>query len=133
MTLYYYYTNFRKYSQQLLLQFKEREAIRICLKHFRQRGSKFSGVYEALRASSGLTLEDQRLSALHDTLVLKADYAATEEFMANAVQGRYHKIYCLTLAKILLQMVFWTSTLVARIMLPIGNESCCRRLREMMI
>ena len=32
-----------------------------------------------------------------------------------------------------IQMVFWTSILVGRIMRLIGNESCCRHLREMKI
>ncbi|CAB3372834.1 Hypothetical predicted protein [Cloeon dipterum] len=75
-----------KKSVQFFHEFKEREAIRLCLKHFRQRGPKFAGVYDALKASIGIDLEDQRLTVLHNTLVLNADYTATEEFMANAVQ-----------------------------------------------
>lgn len=73
--------------KNIILQYREREAIRLCLKHFRQRGPKYLEVFEALRTSSGVSLEDSRLSALHDALVLRADYDAAEEFMAQALQG----------------------------------------------
>ncbi|XP_059476925.1 muskelin [Neocloeon triangulifer] len=74
-----------KRNVQFFHEFKEKEAIRLCLKHFRQRGPSFASVYEALRVNTGIELEDPKLTALHNTLVLNADYAATEEFMAKAV------------------------------------------------
>lgn len=82
-----YFFSLITHTIQNVIQYREREAIRLCLKHFRQRGASFLGVYETLKASSGVSLEDARLSALHDALVLQADYPAAEDFMGQALQG----------------------------------------------
>jgi hypothetical protein len=48
-------------------------------------------VFQALQLCTGVALEDPRLSALHDTLVVKADYSGAEVFMEQAVQGDHIK------------------------------------------
>jgi hypothetical protein len=56
------YTTVLKHLQHL-----EREAVRLCLKHFRQRNQL--DVFEALQARTKMPLEDPMLTDLHDKLV----------------------------------------------------------------
>ena len=48
-------------------QFREREAIRLCLKHFRQR--QYLEAYEALEKKTKIVLEHPILTELHTKLV----------------------------------------------------------------
>ncbi|KAF4519079.1 hypothetical protein B566_EDAN001671 [Ephemera danica] len=73
-------------SVRFFYEYREREAIRLCLKHFRQRGSSLLPVFEVLQSCTGVILEDPRLSALHNTLVVQADYSGAEAFMEKALQ-----------------------------------------------
>lgn len=49
------------------LQYREREAIRLCLKHFRQR--HYIEAFEALKKKTKVSLEHPVLTELHDLLV----------------------------------------------------------------
>ena len=50
-----------------LFQFREKEAIRLCLKHFRQR--QYLEAYEALEKKTKIVLEHPILTELHTKLV----------------------------------------------------------------
>ena len=49
------------------LQYRQREAIRLCLKHFRQHN--YTEAFEYLQQKTNIQLEDPMLSELHNTLV----------------------------------------------------------------
>ena len=49
------------------MQYREREAIRLCLKHFRQH--HYTEAYEALQKKTKIALEHPTLSELHNELV----------------------------------------------------------------
>ena len=51
----------------LVLQYREKEAIRLCLKHFRQR--QYTEAYEELQKKTKIELEHPILTELHNKLV----------------------------------------------------------------
>lgn len=63
--------------------YRQKEAVRLCLKHFRQMN--YCDAFEALQREADVKLEDPLLSDLHQMLVERGDYEATEDFMEQAV------------------------------------------------
>ncbi|XP_069681633.1 muskelin [Periplaneta americana] len=63
--------------------YREREVVRLCLKHFRQHN--YQEAFESLQRHTQVQLEDPVLSKLHDILVTHGDYEGTESFMENSV------------------------------------------------
>ncbi|RWS09436.1 muskelin-like protein [Dinothrombium tinctorium] len=59
--------------------YREREAIRLCLKHFRQHN--YTEVFESLQKRTRVQLEDELLTKLHELLVVRGDFKATEELL----------------------------------------------------
>ena len=51
----------------VFLQYREKEAIRLCLKHFRQR--QYTEAYEELQKKTKIELEHPILTELHTKLV----------------------------------------------------------------
>ncbi|XP_061418708.1 muskelin isoform X2 [Lethenteron reissneri] len=64
-------------------QYREREAIRLCLKHFRQHN--YTEAFESLQKKTRIALEHPTLTELHDRLVLKGDFAACEQLVEKSV------------------------------------------------
>ncbi len=67
------------------LQFREKEAIRLCLKHFRQQN--YLQAFEFLQKKTKIQLEDPILTELHDVLVRTGDHAKSEELIIRAIDG----------------------------------------------
>ena len=67
--------------------FREEEAIRLCLKHFRQKN--YVDVFQALIQKTRVRLEDPRLTSLYESLVVNGDYEMTENLVENAIDGTY--------------------------------------------
>lgn len=63
---------------------KEKLALFVCLKHFRQRG--LLEPFHALTQRSPFSFEHPLLSRLHDELVTKADFSAAELLLEEAAQ-----------------------------------------------
>ncbi|KAB0375549.1 hypothetical protein FD755_012192, partial [Muntiacus reevesi] len=66
-------------------KYREQEAIRLCLKHFRQHN--YTEAFESLQKKTKIALEHPMLTDLHDKLVLKGDFDACEELIEKAVNG----------------------------------------------
>ncbi|XP_059091782.1 muskelin-like [Tigriopus californicus] len=64
-------------------EFREREAVRLCMKHFRERN--FTEVFESLEKKTKIQLEHPLLSAIHKCLVIKGDFEETETMIGQAV------------------------------------------------
>jgi len=64
------------------LQYREKETIRLCLKHFRQHN--YLEVFESLQKRTRIQLEHPLLTHLHHTLVVKGDYAGTEGLLVDS-------------------------------------------------
>jgi len=62
--------------------YREREAIRLCLKHFRQH--HYTEAYDALQKKSKISLEHPSLTQLHTKLVIDGDFDKCEELVENA-------------------------------------------------
>ncbi|KAL8596859.1 hypothetical protein ACOMHN_060667 [Nucella lapillus] len=62
--------------------YREREAIRLCLKHFRQR--HYMEAFEELKKKTKVSLEHPLLTELHENLVLKGDYDDCERVIKQA-------------------------------------------------
>ncbi|CAH1783153.1 unnamed protein product, partial [Owenia fusiformis] len=62
--------------------YREREAIRLCLKHFRQH--HYIEAYEALKKKTKVSLEHEVLTDLHTELVLNSDFDACEQLIEKA-------------------------------------------------
>ncbi|RWS30108.1 muskelin-like protein [Leptotrombidium deliense] len=60
-------------------QYREREAIRLCLKHFRQHN--YTEVFESLQKRTRVQLEDELLTRLHELIVVRGDFKASEELL----------------------------------------------------
>ena len=73
-------------------QFREREAIRLCLKHFRQ--NNFSEVFEVLQRKTRIRLEHPLLTEIHRLLVENGDFNSTEELIRQSIEGEC-RIYLL--------------------------------------
>ncbi|RXM28953.1 Muskelin [Acipenser ruthenus] len=66
-------------------KYREQEAIRLCLKHFRQHN--YTEAFESLQKKTKIALEHPMLTDLHDKLVLKGDFDACEGLIDKAVNG----------------------------------------------
>lgn len=69
----------------ILKQYKERETVRLCLKHFRKY-QKLE-IVDTIKRITGIDVEDPQLSALYDLLVVKGDHDQAEQFIANAIKS----------------------------------------------
>lgn len=67
------------------VQYREQEAIRLCLKHFRQHN--YTEAFESLQKKTRIALEHPMLTHLHERLVLRGDFDACEELIDKAVRG----------------------------------------------
>lgn len=80
-----------KYSTYLfctnILQYRQKEVIRLCMKHFRKLEQ--SEIVETLQRVTGVPLEDPTLTRLYDLLVIKGDHLQAECFISNAVMSEY--------------------------------------------
>ncbi|KAF3859620.1 hypothetical protein F7725_022019 [Dissostichus mawsoni] len=65
-------------------KYREQEAIRLCLKHFRQHN--YTEAFESLQKKTRIALEHPMLTHLHDRLVLQGDFDACEELIDKAVK-----------------------------------------------
>ncbi|KAL4226060.1 Muskelin 1 [Mactra antiquata] len=64
--------------------YREKEAIRLCLKHFRQR--QYVEAYEALQKKTRVDLEHPILTELHNQLVTQGNYDACENLITRACE-----------------------------------------------
>ena len=78
---------FLNYLINSYFQYRQREAIRLCLKHFRQHN--YTDAFEYLQQKTRIRLEDPLLTELHHTVVRKGDYEASEEIVTKAIEGKY--------------------------------------------
>jgi hypothetical protein len=70
------------YSYQEYINYRERETIRLCLKHFRQRN--LMEAFYALQSKTNISLENQMLTELHELLVVRGDFDAVESLLKKA-------------------------------------------------
>ena len=80
-----------------VFQYREREVVRLCLKHFRQHN--YQEAFESLQKRTQVQLEDPILSQLHDILVTQGDYEGTEHFMEHSVSSEYMLSMCNTIPR----------------------------------
>ncbi|PVD25090.1 hypothetical protein C0Q70_15588 [Pomacea canaliculata] len=64
--------------------YREREAIRLCLKHFRQR--HYIEAFEALKKKTKVSLEHPVLTELHDLLVINGDFEGCEKVVSRVCE-----------------------------------------------
>lgn len=69
-----------------LFQFRQREAIRLCLKHFRQHN--YTDAFEFLQQKTRIQLEDPLLTELHRTIVRQGNYEHSEQIVTKAIEGK---------------------------------------------
>uniref|UniRef100_A0AAG5D179 Muskelin N-terminal domain-containing protein n=1 Tax=Anopheles atroparvus TaxID=41427 RepID=A0AAG5D179_ANOAO len=79
-------SNLRKYNM-----LREVEIVRLFLKHCRQQG--YAGTFRALQEETGVRLEDEQMTELHEILVNRGDFKKTEEklleFIDNGLMDHY--------------------------------------------
>ncbi|XP_054163494.1 muskelin-like isoform X2 [Oppia nitens] len=75
-----------KDSLNWLNEFRQREAIRLCLKHLRQKNC--SEAFESLQKRTKIQLEDQLLTRLHKLLVIEGDFDSSEKMLQEVVDSR---------------------------------------------
>ena len=80
----------------MFLQFREREAIRLCLKHFRQKN--YNEVFASLQKKTKIQLEHPRLTELHNSLVKDGNYEEPDRLVNQAIKGKYNIL------------IFWPTT-----------------------
>ena len=64
--------------------YRERETIRLCLKHFRQHN--YLEAFESLQKKTKIQLEDPLLTEFHSTLVNNGDYDKTEQLIRTCLE-----------------------------------------------
>lgn len=72
-------------------QYREREIVRLCLKHFRKMN--YHEAFDALQRHTKVQLEDPLLSKLHEILVDRGDYDGAEHFLEHSVSSKYLLLY----------------------------------------
>lgn len=72
-------------------QYREKETIRLCLKHFRQQN--YLEVFECLQKKTRIDLEHPLLTKLHNTLVIKGDYLGTEQLIMDSSEQGFFSTY----------------------------------------
>ncbi|XP_033315653.1 muskelin isoform X1 [Bombus bifarius] len=75
--------NIVKPSIEWFNAYRQKEVIRLCMKHFRKLEQ--SEIVETLQRVTGVPLEDPTLTRLYDLLVIKGDHLQAECFISNAV------------------------------------------------
>merc|ERR1719219_2143909 len=80
-----------KYFLKWHHEFRERETIRLCLKHFRQQN--YLEAFESLQKKTKIQLEDPLLTELHSTLVNDGDYVKTEELIKQCLKEEVFSEY----------------------------------------
>ncbi|CAB4386012.1 hypothetical protein RhiirA5_492663 [Rhizophagus irregularis] len=66
------------------ITYRENEAIRLCLKHFRQRN--YLDVFNLLQSKTNLLIEDPFLTELYTQLVVNGDFQMAEDSMTDAAE-----------------------------------------------
>ncbi|XP_048465952.1 muskelin [Rhincodon typus] len=79
------------YSKMLPDLYREQEAIRLCLKHFRQHN--YTEAFESLQKKTKIALEHPMLTELHEKLVLKGDFDTCEGLIEKAVSVFAETVY----------------------------------------
>ncbi|XP_023228527.1 muskelin-like [Centruroides sculpturatus] len=74
-----------KSSMKWFNYYREREAIRLCLKHFRQHN--YTEAFESLQKRTRVQLEDALLSKLHQLLVVDGNFEACEQLLETAANS----------------------------------------------
>lgn len=74
-----------------VMQFREREAVRLCLKHLRQYD--YSEAFVALQKKSKIALEDPILTLLHHELVTAGRFEAAESILCRAMEEGFFDGY----------------------------------------
>ena len=67
-------------------QYRQKEAIRLCLKHFRQHN--YTNAFDYLQGKTQISLEDPMLTELHRTLVKEGDCEKSEDIVTKAIEGK---------------------------------------------
>lgn len=65
--------------------YREREAVRLCLKHFRQHN--YQEAFESLQKRTKVQLEDEILTQLHELLVTKGDFENGEALLQKSAEN----------------------------------------------
>nr|XP_040229116.2 muskelin isoform X1 [Anopheles coluzzii] len=73
-------SNLRKYNM-----LREVEIVRLFLKHCRQQG--YVNSFSALQEETGVKLEDEKMTELHETLVNRGDFKKTEEMLVGFIEN----------------------------------------------
>lgn len=74
-------SNLRKYNM-----LREVEIVRLFLKHCRQQG--YVNSFSALQEETGVKLEDEKMTELHETLVNRGDFKKTEEMLVGFIESK---------------------------------------------
>jgi len=74
-----------------LTKYREKEAVRLCLKHFRQHN--YSEAFETLQKKTRVSLEHPLLTKLHKTLVENGNYEETEECVRRDCESGLFESY----------------------------------------
>lgn len=72
-------------------QYREREAIRVCLKHLREHN--YLDAFESLQKKTRVQLEHPLMTELYRTLVEKGDYGAAERFLEQSASQNLFQDY----------------------------------------
>ncbi|XP_022109692.1 muskelin-like [Acanthaster planci] len=72
-------------------KYREREAIRLCLKHLRQHN--YSEAFETLQKKTKISLEHPTISELHEKLVMRGDFDCCERIIERAAQEGHFEEY----------------------------------------
>uniref|UniRef100_H2ZEN2 F5/8 type C domain-containing protein n=1 Tax=Ciona savignyi TaxID=51511 RepID=H2ZEN2_CIOSA len=74
---------------QWYFKYREREAIRLCLKHFRQHN--YMDAFHSLQKKTKISLEDPLLSDLHQVLVCESNFEKSESIIEKAIKdGKFN-------------------------------------------
>ncbi|KAK9765181.1 hypothetical protein K7432_006694 [Basidiobolus ranarum] len=73
------------------INYREQEAVRLCLKYFRQRNHQEA--FTALQNTTGLLLEDPMLTNLHTNLVLDGNFEVAEKVINQAAKNNLFDDY----------------------------------------
>ncbi|KAG8180418.1 hypothetical protein JTE90_022767 [Oedothorax gibbosus] len=67
--------------------YREKETVRLCLKHFRQHN--YTEAFDSLQKRTCVQLEDALLTRLHQSLVVEGDFSAAEQILIDAAQNGF--------------------------------------------
>ena len=78
-------------SYCIIQKYREKETIRLCLKHLRQRN--YIDTFNSLQARTNILLEDPLLTDLHSHIVVEANFDKAEEIMEMAAEKDFFNEY----------------------------------------